>query len=119
MKNSSARKGTLAFSEEDRQKIAALKEAAEREICQDGKPLAVHRAAICGYDVAFIQNVDLEDGSAQYQLQIMAEEGQPPLDVVQAMAVPFFGDKTYQIMPDERNPFRIKVTGLFFGYPAE
>lgn len=117
MKNSSAREGTLNFSEGERQKIEAMKAAAAQEVCPDGRPLDLHRANLCGYDVAFFLNVDLEDGAAQHQLHIMGKEGQPPLDVVQAMAVPFFGSKTYQIMPDERNPCRIKVTGLFFSYP--
>ncbi|MDC4203638.1 MAG: hypothetical protein MPW14_08260 [Candidatus Manganitrophus sp.] len=117
MKNSSARKGTLHFTPEDHQKIASLKKTAESTPCWDGAPPAdCHRAVVCGVDIAFFLAVDREDASGQYQLHITGKEGQPALEVVQAMAVPFFGDQPFQILPDERHPARIRVLGLFFDH---
>ncbi len=116
MKNSVARKGTLQFSPEEHQKIAALKKAAQEEICWDGAPPRdCHRATLCGIDVLFFLNVDREDGSAQYQLHLSKKSGeQPGLDEVQAMALAFFEGKDYQLLPDQRNVNRIRVLGLFF-----
>ncbi|MFY9268662.1 MAG: hypothetical protein WAO55_02810 [Candidatus Manganitrophaceae bacterium] len=118
MKNSSARKGTLLFTPEDLQKIASLKKnAASNPWYQDPTTLLdSHRAVISGIDIAFILSIDREEGSAQYQLHITGKEGQPALEVVQAMAVPFFGDQPYQILPDERHPTRVRLMGLFFHY---
>lgn len=120
MKNSSARKGTLKFSPEDQQKIALLKKTAESTPCWDGaRPSDSHRAVVCGIDIAFFLAADREDQSGQYQLHITGKEGQPALEVVQAMAVPFFGEQPYQILPDERHPARIRVLGLFFDYAGK
>lgn len=120
MKNSSARKGTLKFTSEDQQKIALLKKTAEQTPCWDGaRPLDCHRAVVCGIDIAFFLAADREDQSGQYQLHITGKEGQPALEVVQAMAVPFFGEQPYQILPDERHPARIRVLGLFFNYSGK
>ncbi|MBI3802528.1 MAG: hypothetical protein HY282_02045 [Nitrospirae bacterium] len=120
MKNSSARKGTLPFSPEDHQKIAALKRAAAATPCWDGgRPLDSHRARVCGIEIAFFLAADREDESGQYQLHITGEGGQPALEIVQAMAVPFFGEQPYQILPDERHPGRIRVMGLFFDYSGK
>lgn len=119
MKNSSAREGTLHFTPEEHQKIVDLKAAAESEICWDETPPRdCHQATLCGIDVSFFLNVDKEDGCAQYRLYLAKKNGlQPELDEVQAMAATFFGKKEYQILPDERNPHRIRVLGLFFAYP--
>lgn len=120
LKNSSARKGTLPFTPEDHQKIAALKQAAAAAPCWDGgRPAENHRAVVCGIEIAFFLEADREDGSGQYQLHITGAQGQPPLEVVQAMAVPFFGEQPYQILPDERHPGRVRVMGLFFNYPGK
>ena len=126
MKNSTARQGAIHLTPEERGKIASLKENADARICLEGVVGAIHesplldchRATLSGIDVAFILNVDPEEGIGQYQLHLTGRTGQPGLDVVQAMAALFFGDKTYQIMPDERHPGRVRVMGLFFPYPV-
>lgn len=116
MKNSSARTGTLQFTPEEHQKIAALKKAAQTDPCWDGAaPGDAHRATLCGIDVLFFLNVDKEDNCGQYQLHISKKTGeQPGLDEVQAMAFTFFEGKDYQLLPHERNSNRIRVLGLFF-----
>ncbi len=119
MKNSSARQGTLHFTPEEYQKIDLLKETAEAEICWDGEvPRDCHRATLCGIDVVFFKGIDRSEECGQYQLHVSRRSDPPGLDEVQAMAVAFFGNQTYQIMPHERNHAIVRVMGLFFSFPS-
>ncbi len=119
MKDSSARQGTLRLTAEEVQKVVLLKETVENQICWDGeRPNTRHEAVIGALRVAFFMKADHEGEFGQFQLDISRTEGSPALDEVQAMAHLFFGDKPFQIMPDEYNPARVRVMGLFFPYPT-
>jgi len=119
MKNSAARLGTLNFSDQDRNEITRLKAMAEEEIVNEGDtPSSKHEAVVCAYGIAWFLSVDSEEGIGQYQLLIKGNNGEPPLDVVQAMAVPFFGNQPYEIMPEPKNASTVRVGSLFFPYPS-
>lgn len=117
MNISAAGMGSLPLSPEELQKIARLREAAVRHPVREGsKPTEAHHAALGGFDCDFFLWVDAEGESAQYRLQVIGPEGQPPLETVQALARHFFDTIDFQVMPDEFNPFRVRVMGLFFPY---
>jgi hypothetical protein len=115
MRNSSAKLGTLAFTPEDLQKIEQLKATVDACPVPDGEPIPENRhAVICGIEIAWFLMVDREDGIGQYRLRIRGSGGQPDLDVVQAMAVPFFATNPYEIMPYPKDRCVIQVSSLFF-----
>jgi hypothetical protein len=117
MRNASAKLGTLAFTPEDDQKIANLKDTAEANPMGEDEPLPEsRRAVVCGFEIAWFLMVDREDGIGQYRLFIKGDGGQPDLSVVQAMAVPFFGTNPYEIMPYPKDRCVIRVSSLFFPY---
>ena len=119
MRNAAAKLGTLHFTPEDQQKIANLKETAEANPAGEGEPFPEgRRAIVCGFEIAWFLMADLEDGIGQYRLFIRGDGGQPDLDVVQAMAVPFFGTNAYEIMPYPKDRCVIRVSSLFFPYDA-
>ena len=119
MRNAAAKLGTLAFTPEDLQKIENLKDTAEANPVGEGETLPESRCAVvCGYEIAWFLMVDREDGIGQYRLFIKGHDGQPDLDVVQAMAVPFFGTNAYEIMPYPKDRFVIRVSSLFFPYES-
>lgn len=119
MRNAAAKLGTLTFTPEDQQKIAQLIETAAANPVPEGDPFPdERRAVVCGYDIVWLLMVDKEDGIGQYRLFIKGHEGQPDLDVVQAMAVPFFSTNTYEIMPYPKDRFVIRVSSLFFPYES-
>jgi hypothetical protein len=117
MKNSSARTGTLQFSERDNEEIARLKTVAEEDIVYEGKkPSEGHFAVVCGIEIAWILKVDREEETGQYQLLIKGTDGEPGLDVVQAMAAVFFRNDAYEIMPEPKSLSTVRVSSLFFPY---
>ena len=119
MRNAAAKLGTLTFTPEDQQKISDLKETAEANPIGEEEPLPEsRRAVVCGIEIAWFLMVDREDGIGQYRLFIKGDGGQPDLDVVQAMAVPFFGTNPYEIMPYPKDRCVIRVSSLFFPYES-
>ncbi len=118
MKNSSARTGTLQFSEQDDEKIARLKSLAEEAVVyEEEEPSKEHFSVVCGIEIAWFLKVDQKEGIGQYQLLIKGADGEPSLDVVQAMAIVFFKNDTYEIMPEPKSASTVRVSGLFFPYP--
>ncbi len=119
MRNAAAKLGTLVFTPEDIQKIAHLKSTAEAHPVGEEERLPEARhAVVCGIEIAWFLMVDREDGIGQYRLFIRGEGGQPDLDVVQAMAVPFFGTNPYEIMPYPKDRCVVRVSSLFFPYES-
>lgn len=117
MKDSSARQGALKLSPEEKQAVLSLKRAAEEEVCWDGDgPKEGHRTTIGQIHVAFFLSADREGDFGQFQLDLASDAGTLGLDKVQAMASLFFEDRPFQIMPNEYNPAKVRVTGLFFPY---
>jgi len=119
MRNAAAKLGTLAFTPEDHQKIATLQETAEANpACEEDSFPEGRCAVVCGFKIAWFLLVDREDGIGQYRLFIEGHDAQPDLDVVQAMAVPFFSTNPYEIMPYPKDRFVIRISSLFFPYEA-
>jgi len=120
MKNSSPRLGALNFSDQDREEITRLKTLAGDEVVYEGDaPSSKHAAVLCSHEIAWFLVVDKEEGIGQYRLLIKGNDGgEPGLDVVQAMAFTFFGNKTYEIMPEPRSVSTVRVSSLFFPYPS-
>jgi len=117
MRNAAAKLGTLVFTLEDHQKISQLQATATANPVGEEETLPDSRkAVVCGYEIAWFLMVDQEDGIGQYRLFIKGTGGQPDLDVVQAMAVPFFGTNAYEIMPYPKDRCVIRVSSLFFPY---
>ena len=117
MKNSSARLGSLTFNDTDLGEVARLKGSVNNHIVYEGDVRSSkHEAVICSYQIAFFLIVDREEGIGQYQLLIKGNDGEPGLDIVQAMAATFFGDKTYEIMPEPKDMSTVRVGSLFFPY---
>jgi hypothetical protein len=115
MRNSSARLGTLQFSEQDSKTIARLRELADAEPVADGAPPSKnHHDIVCGIEIAWLMVIDQEDGIGQYRLLIKGTDGEPDLGLVQAMAVVFFGNQPYEIMPEPKSLSTVRVSGLFF-----
>ncbi len=117
MKNSVSRLGTLKLGEQDYEKISRLKSLADEEIVYEGeKPSDKHFAIVGGFEIAWFLKVDKEDGIGQYQLRVKGADGEPGLDVVQAMAATFFGQQTYEIMPEPKSVSTVRISGLFFPF---
>jgi hypothetical protein len=115
MKDSTARQGEVTLTPDEQRVVSRLREAAKREPVREGTaPAAKHRTSLAGLDVTFIQWVDEEGESAQYQLHLMGQSGQPSLSKVQAFARLFFDTLDFQIMPDARHPGCVRVLGIFF-----
>ncbi|HET6370607.1 MAG TPA: hypothetical protein VFG95_05380 [Nitrospiria bacterium] len=114
MKNSSARQGSVKLTPEERQKVSFMKESARLIPILEGEPpKAEHQAIFSGIRTSFVQIVDPEGECAQYRLSLGKEDGQPGLDEVQALAALFFGQESFQILPDPKNACRVNVFGLF------
>ncbi len=119
MRNATAKLGILAFTSEELQKIESLKETSEANPFGEEDAFPDARSAIvCGYKIAWFLMVDREDGIGQYRLFIEGHDGQPGLDVVQAMAVPFFSTNPYEIMPYPKDRYVVRVSSLFFPYDS-
>ncbi|MEK7286570.1 MAG: hypothetical protein AAB035_04650 [Nitrospirota bacterium] len=115
MRNATAKEGTLSFRPEDYETIERLKATADANPIGEDDPIPDdRRAVVCGVKIAWFLMADYEDGIGQYRLMIQGEDGQPDLDVVQAMAVPFFATNPYEIMPYSKNRCVIRVGSLFF-----
>ena len=118
MRNSSAKLGTLSFSPEDIQKIDHLKATVDDCPIGEDDPIPDdRRAVLCGIEIAWFLMADQEDGIGQYRLMIRGDGAQPDLDVVQAMAVPFFATNPYEIMPYPKDRCVVRVSSLFFPIP--
>ncbi len=118
MRNSAARLGTLQFCKQDYEKIARLKTLADAEIVYEGeRPSDNHYDVVCNIEIGWFLKVDKEEGVGQYQLLVKGIDGEPGLDRVQAMAVTFFGNQTYEIMPEPNSVSTVRVSSLFFPYP--
>jgi len=114
MKNSSARQGTIALTHENLQKIACLKEIARNEPqVEETDPPPSHHITLSGIEISFVLYLNQEEGYGQYQLCLSRTGNQVELDEAQAVAVLFFDNREYQIMPHERNAAKVKVLGLF------
>jgi len=95
-----------------------LQALAKSEIVYEGQePSQNHKTVFGLFEVAWFIKVDPEEETGQYQLLIKGPDGEPGLDVVQAMAATFFPDTTYEIMPEPKNRSTVRVGGLFFYYP--
>jgi hypothetical protein len=114
MKNSSARLGAVKLGVQERQRIAEMKQAAERGPIQEGEAARKeHQETFSGVHASFVKVIDLDGGCAQFRLSLRREEGQPALDEVQALAAAFFGDDSFQILPDPKSVKQVNVMGLF------
>ena len=117
MRNSSARLGTLQFSEQDSKTIARLREWADAEpVSEQESPSKNHHDVVCGIEIAWFLVADKEEEIGQYRLLIKGTDGEPDLGLVQAMAVVFFGNQPYEIMPEPKSLSTVRVSGLFFSY---
>jgi hypothetical protein len=114
MKNSSARQGSVKLTPEEQNRLAVMKAFAKASPILEGDfPRCEHETIICGIHITFVQTVDPEGECAQFRLSLWREEGQPGLDEVQALATLFFGEESYQILPDPKEARRVNVFGLF------
>ena len=119
MKNSSARLGALTLSEKDGEEVARLKVLAMDEVVYEGSaPASKHTAIVSSHEISWFLMVDREEGIGQYQLLIKGNDGEPGLDVVQAMAALFFANKPYEIMPEPRSRSTVPIGSLFFPYSS-